>query len=406
MPTTTPPRDERALAASPRGSNQVGVRLYNERLVLSLIRRHGSLPKAEIARMTGLSAQTVSLIVKQLETDGFLRKEKKVRGRVGQPSVPFSIKEDGASAFGLKIGRRSAELVAINMTGQVAQSRRIAYHYPEPQQILEFTRESQADIASALPKTWQDRVSGMGIAMPSKIWLWEDDIHAPQGSLAVWRDTDIGEEMRQLFGWPIHVCNDATAACAAELIFGAGHQFSDFIYLYVGAFIGGGVVLNGQLVMGRTGNAGAFGPLLVTNGCQPVQLIRAASIFVLEERFQADGQDASMLWTKPEAWPERPDLIEPWILESAASVAQAVISACAVLDVEAVVIDGAMPASIRDRFVAEIPNAMRELPGVGIDSPEIVAGSIGPMARSLGGASLPLIASFSPDREVLFKDAS
>jgi hypothetical protein len=46
-----------------RGGSQSGVRLYNERLVLSLIRRYGSLPKAEIARVTGLSAQTASVIV-------------------------------------------------------------------------------------------------------------------------------------------------------------------------------------------------------------------------------------------------------------------------------------------------------------------------------------------------------
>ena len=49
--------------ASSRGTNQTGVRLYNERLVLSLIRRHGDLPKADIARMTGLSPQTISIII-------------------------------------------------------------------------------------------------------------------------------------------------------------------------------------------------------------------------------------------------------------------------------------------------------------------------------------------------------
>ena len=60
---------------------QNGVRLYNERLALSLIRKHGSLPKAEIARLTGLSAQTVSVIVRQLETDGLLIKETPQIGR-------------------------------------------------------------------------------------------------------------------------------------------------------------------------------------------------------------------------------------------------------------------------------------------------------------------------------------
>ena len=53
-----------------RGSNQAGMRAHNERLVLSLIRRHGATAKADIARATGLSAQTVSVIMRALEADG------------------------------------------------------------------------------------------------------------------------------------------------------------------------------------------------------------------------------------------------------------------------------------------------------------------------------------------------
>ena len=97
-----------------RGTNQSGVRLYNERLVLSLVRRHGSLPKADIARMTGLSPQTISIIANQLEADGLLRREAVVRGRVGQPSVPYSLNPEGAYSIGLKIGRRSVDLSLID----------------------------------------------------------------------------------------------------------------------------------------------------------------------------------------------------------------------------------------------------------------------------------------------------
>src|SRR6218665_3234242 len=71
------------------GANQVRVRAYNERLVLSLVRRHGSQSKAEIARRTGLSAQTVSVIMRSLEKDGLLIRGAPVRGRVGQPSIPL-----------------------------------------------------------------------------------------------------------------------------------------------------------------------------------------------------------------------------------------------------------------------------------------------------------------------------
>ena len=55
-----------------RGSNQASLRAYNERLVLSLVRRQGGLAKADIARATGLSAQTVSVIMRGLEADGLL----------------------------------------------------------------------------------------------------------------------------------------------------------------------------------------------------------------------------------------------------------------------------------------------------------------------------------------------
>ena len=72
-----------AEAAAPRGTNQSGMRDYNERLVLSLVRRHGALAKSEIARMTGLSAQTVSVIMRALEQDGLLLRGEPVRGRIG-----------------------------------------------------------------------------------------------------------------------------------------------------------------------------------------------------------------------------------------------------------------------------------------------------------------------------------
>ena len=97
-----------------RGSNQNGVRLYNERLVLSLIRRHRSLSKVEIARLTGLSVQTASGIVGRLEQDGLLLRRDPQRGRVGQPAIPFTLHPEGALSLGLKIGRRSCDLVLMN----------------------------------------------------------------------------------------------------------------------------------------------------------------------------------------------------------------------------------------------------------------------------------------------------
>ena len=82
----------------PRGSSQGGMRQYNERVVLQAIRLHGALPGAEIARVTQLTAQTVSLITKRLEADGLLLRGAPQRGKVGQPSVPLRLNPDGAVA--------------------------------------------------------------------------------------------------------------------------------------------------------------------------------------------------------------------------------------------------------------------------------------------------------------------
>ncbi len=106
-----------------RGTNQAGVRLYNERLVLSVVREHGAVPKAAIARQTGLAPPTVQTIARHLEADGLLLRQEAQRGRVGQPSVPLSLNPEGAFSFGLKVGRRSADLVLMDFVGGVRAAR-------------------------------------------------------------------------------------------------------------------------------------------------------------------------------------------------------------------------------------------------------------------------------------------
>ena len=118
MQRSTPGQDTRL---RPRGSNHVGMRQFNERVVLQAIRLHGSLPKAEIARLTHLTAQTVQIIIARLEADGLVRKLDPVRGKVGQPSVPMALNPDGAFSIGIKIGRRSMDELLVDFSGQVRE---------------------------------------------------------------------------------------------------------------------------------------------------------------------------------------------------------------------------------------------------------------------------------------------
>ena len=249
--------------AAARGTSQNGVRLYNERLAMSLIRQHGQLPKAEIARMTGLSAQTVSVIVRQLERDNLVIAGDKQRGKVGQPLVPFMLNPDGAFSIGLKVGRRSGDLILLDLAGKVRKIVRQPYHFPTPDEFLAFAKSGLTELLADLPPELHGRISGLGIASPFELWNWEEEVGAPHEVLEAWRNFDLATEISRLGDWPVLFCNDASAACAAELFFGHGRSYRDFAYFYVGFFVGGGVVLNGSLFQGRTGSAGAIGPLPV-----------------------------------------------------------------------------------------------------------------------------------------------
>jgi predicted NBD/HSP70 family sugar kinase len=393
-----------------RGTNQIGVRLYNERLVLSLIRRHGSLPKAEIARQTNLSAQTIGVIMRHLERDRLVVKQNRQRGKIGQPSVPFALNGDGAYSLGLKIGRRSNDLVLMDFTGSVRRSLHAAGDYPKPEGVVDFVTKGIAELTASLRSTEAKRVCGLGIAAPFELWNWETQIGAPRKVLDQWRTFDVRKGIADVCPWPVHICNDATAACGAELVLGNKIHFVDYLYFFVGSFIGGGVVLNGALHQGSTGNAGALGSMPVAasgaaDGPRTQQLIHSASIYLLAQRLADKGQDASLLWRSPDDWGDLGPVLDAWIEEVAVSVASAIVAAASVIDFPAAIIDGAFPTSVRKRIVEAVNSALRHVDHQGLSPISASEGTIGSGARAIGAACLPLLSNFSRNREVLFKDS-
>ncbi|MFZ0602420.1 MAG: ROK family transcriptional regulator [Roseiarcus sp.] len=390
------------------GANQAGVRLYNERLLLSLVRRFGPLSKIEVARLTGLSVQSTSATMNRLQSDGLLKREAPLRGRVGQPTIPMSIDPEGAYSFGLKIGRRGCDLVLIDFRGAIRQRAHRAYAFPTPAMIVDFVRESLPLLANSLLAFQKRRIVGLGVATPFQLWNWESEIAAPPGAMNAWRNFDVEGEIGAASPYPTTLCNDATAACAAEFFFGHCWRYRDFLYFFIGEFLGGGLVLDGALRPGRTGNAAALGsmPIMVkSDGGVTPQLIACASLYQLARRLEAAGLDGSSIWATPESWGEFGPHLDSWIENAASALAYATVSAISVIDFEAMVIDGAMPATVRDRLTARTAQVFAGLDRRGLSDVDIVSGSIGADAGSIGGAALPLIKLFARDREVLFKDA-
>nr|WP_302896895.1 ROK family transcriptional regulator [Mesorhizobium sp. LMG 17147] len=372
------------------------MRDHNERLVLSLVRQHGSLAKSDIARMTGLSAQTVSVIMRELEEDDLLVRQAPLRGKIGQPSIPMALNPDGAYFIGLKIGRRSAELVLIDFLGNVRSMLQHSYRYPAPRETVEFVAGGMNKMRGELTPAQDKRIAGLGIAMPFELWNWADTAGAPREIMDEWRHRDIRADIQAQCEFPVYLQNDATSACGAELVFGhAAGAARDFVYFYIGAFAGGGIVLNGRLFGGPTGNAGALGSMPVPGpDGKPTQLIDVASIAMLEKALNARGIEASHLWTSPGDWGEIGAELDDWIASASQALAYAIVSASSVIDFEAAVIDGWMPIAVRRRLVDAVIQAIGRIDGEGLRLPAIREGTVGIHARALGGASLPLSERF------------
>ena len=93
-----------------------------------------------------------------------------------------------------------------------------------------------------------------------------------------------------------------------------------------------------------------------------------------------------------------------WLERAALALAHCIVSGTAFLDLEAVVIDGVVAPDLLAELIARTQQALSAYNWEGLQTPPpLRAGSIGSDARALGGALLPLHASFAPDRDLFLK---
>jgi predicted NBD/HSP70 family sugar kinase len=387
-----------------RGGDQLGLRAYNKRMILNLIRQHGALPKAEIARLTGLSAQAVSVIVNALLKEKLVRKEQKVRGKVGQPHTPIALNANGVLSAGVKIGRRSLELMLVNFHGEAVDYKRFAYTAPRRKEVTALLRRELGALLQGLDVPLRKRLIGLGVAMPGQISAWTDVMNLDSTELLDWDEVDIAAEIAEITGLPVEIYNDATAACAAEMVLGNSVTKPSALYIYVGTFIGGGIVINGQLFEGSQRNAGAIGSMPVaTAGGGLEQLIRQGSLLSLENKLRASDIGEFDMIAEALRDPRSAEGFAEWRRGAAAPIAQAVAAALSIIDFEDVVIDAMLHPPQLKALVQDVRAALHKLDLTGTSPVTLHQGSIGPNARVSGAAILPLIRQFSPDQELLVK---
>src|SRR5687767_13647570 len=104
-----------------QGSNSAQVRQFNERVILTLLRRLGEASKADLARHANLTNNTAGQIVRELELQQLVRSEGKRIGARGQPATLLRLDPEGAYSIGIKIGRRSLDALLVDFSGRVIE---------------------------------------------------------------------------------------------------------------------------------------------------------------------------------------------------------------------------------------------------------------------------------------------
>lgn len=351
------------MAQAGPGSNHVGLRAANERLVLSLIRAHGQLSKAQIAELSGLTAQTASVISRSLVDAGLLLAGAPVRGRVGQPYVPLSLNPDGAMFLGVHVDRTETRMALVNFTGSVIAEKTAAIAEPNLERIVRAVREAINRMRLLDDPESRARFQGIGLSIASGS-LERDRARTP------WGDIESGlSRLGQSLDVATYVSSDALAACSAELIYGLGSGVSDFLYVFIDESISGGLVQGGRIRFSRDDAGANLGKVLVPNGKGDMVPLRGLS------RKGASGKSVDLL---------------------ARGIAQAVVAAASVVPCATVIVDGSESTDTLQQITVKLRAALAELGGSETAELSVREGSQHRKNVALGAACLPLVDRFYP----------
>ncbi|MBS0559500.1 MAG: ROK family protein [Proteobacteria bacterium] len=394
-----------------QGSNSAIVRQFNERVILTALRRLGEASKADLARQVNLTQNAAGQIVKELERQKLVRITGKRTGLRGQPATLLQLDPEGAYSIGIKLGRRTLDSILVDFSGAVLKARQHEGPLPRPEEALKLIRDDIAALRRGLPPTRRMRLAGVGLAIPYNLGAWRRELDIPAEICSAWNGFDFTGRLRAAIEAPLFVENDGTAVAVAELFQGHGRELDDFAVIYIGAAVGGGLVLDGQFRRGATGNAGDVGlmpvaPSRLSSAPPPAGpydiLLSRASIAALVRHLRANGVPASRVEDFEMALAREPALVGEWLEDCADALVVPLLSIAAMLDLQAIVIDGNLPRALIERLVERLRALLAAHAPEARQAPALRIGTIGRNAAAIGAATLPLHESYGADQGVLF----
>ncbi|MET9882801.1 ROK family transcriptional regulator [Streptomyces sp. NPDC006430] len=373
--------------------SQSSLHRANLERVVRAVRLAGSLTQAEIARSTGLSAATVSNIVRELKDGGTVEVTDTSAG--GRRARSVSLSGDAGIVIGVDFGHTHLRVAVGNLAHQVLAEEAAPLD-------VDASWTDGFDRAEALVGqliagigVGLEKVIGVGLGVPGPI----DVESGTLGSTAIlpgWAGINPRQELSRRLGVPVYVDNDANLGALGELVWGSGRGVKDLAYIKVASGVGAGLVINGQIYRGPGGTAGEIGHITLdesgpvcrcgNRGCLETF---AAARYVLPLLQSTHGPELTMERVVELAREGDPGCRRV-IADVGRHVGSGVANLCNVLNPSRVVLGGSLAeagelvlAPIREsvgRYA--IPSAARQL--------SVLTGSLGGRAEVLGALALVL----------------
>lgn len=378
-----------------RGFAQSGVRIANERAVMTLIALNPGSSNADLARLSGLGPQTTSRIVSDLEARELVLRGDVLRGRRGQPATPLFLNADGAFGIGIEIGWRHFEVLLLSMAGVTLASIRRSYRWPDFRTVFAAVGAEVATIRAGMTIQQRERLVGIGVASPARFERHLHRLGAPPEQATLWQGADIAAELERVLGTPVAWFNDGNAACWSEFIAHPEPRPRALGYFQVGTLVGAGIAIDGQIWEGRTGNAANLGAILVPDAQGGASYVHAiASILALEQRLEARGHKLPQGDPANWNWERLEPVASDWLDDAGRALANAMVSTRAVMELDAVVVGGVMPKAVVKRLVERVEHHLAAFPPHGDERSHLTMGQKGGSAGATGAAQLVLFHRF------------
>jgi predicted NBD/HSP70 family sugar kinase len=243
--------------------SQSALRRANQLRVLRAVRTAGALTQAEIARGTGLSAATVSNIVRELREAGTVVVSPTYSG--GRRAQRVELARHAGIAVGVDFGVSHLRVALSDLGDRIVAEETIAYDVAASAE--RGMRRAVWLVETLLAQARVDRseVIGVGVGVPGPVDAATGEIDTAT-IMTGWAGVRPAEELRGRLGIPVHVDNDANLGALGEMVGGAGRGCGHLVYLKLSNGVGAGIVADGRLYRGAGGIAGEIGHITVDAG--------------------------------------------------------------------------------------------------------------------------------------------